>query len=145
MGVRAGSGGKAGFERGSAPTASQVAVAYSQYKKAQSAYNAAAKALNDYVASFTPNGKRPKGDYQQVAARFNKASDKYDKAHDKWAKLKEAKRIADYKAKEQAKRAPESPVKGYNTSLYNINHTTINKPKVTEGMKKDWAKFLAKL
>ena len=83
---------------GATPTASQLKAAHASYKSAQASYNKAAKALNDYVSGMTPNGPKPKGDYQSLSNKFLKASNKLDAAHDKWAKMKQIKKIADYKA-----------------------------------------------
>lgn len=100
MGARSGGGGGAGLGggRGSAPTTAQVKAAHQQYQKAKASYDKAAKALNDFASGITPGGGSPKGDYQKISQKFLKASNKLDKAHDKWTKLKQAKKIADYKA-----------------------------------------------
>ena len=99
MGARSGGGGTGfGGGRGSAPTTAQVKAAHQQYQKAKAAYDKAAQALNAYAGSLTPNGPKPKGDYQTISNKFLKASNKLDKAHDKWTKLKQAKKFADIKA-----------------------------------------------
>ena len=98
MGARSGGGGTGYGRSGGAPTAGQVKAAHQQYQKAKASYDKAAKALNDYAAGITPGGGSPKGDYQKISQKFLKASNKLDKAHDKWTKLKQAKKIVDYKA-----------------------------------------------
>ena len=83
---------------GATPTASQLKAAHASYKSAQASYNKAAKALNDYVSGMTPNGPKPKGDYQSLSNKFLKASNKLDAAHDKWSKMKQIKKFNDIKA-----------------------------------------------
>ena len=38
----------------------------------------------------------------------------------------------------------EDNIKCYNTPFYQTNHAVINKPKVTDSMRKDMKKFLSK-
>ena len=98
MGARSGGAGGYRMGSGATPTASQLKAAHASYKSAQASYNKAAKALNDYVSGMTPNGPKPKGDYQSLSNKFLKASNKLDAAHDKWSKMKQIKKFNDIKA-----------------------------------------------
>ena len=98
MGARAGSGGGYRMGSGATPTAAQLKAAHASYKSAKAQYDKAAQALNAYASSLTPNGPKPKGNYQQISAKFHKAADKMDKAHYKWSKMKQIKKINDIKA-----------------------------------------------
>ena len=97
MGARSGGAGGYRMGSGATPTASQLKAAHASYKSAKAQYDKAAQALNAYASSMVP-GQKPKGNYQQISAKFHKAANKMDKAHDKWAKMKQIKKIADYKA-----------------------------------------------
>lgn len=39
----------------------------------------------------------------------------------------------------------DSPIKCYNTPLYEVNHQRVHKPKMTDSMRKDMRAFLKKL
>ena len=98
MGARSGGAGGYRMGSGATPTASQLKAAKASYTSAKESYNKAAKALNDYVAGVTPNGPKPKGNYQSLSNKFLKASNKLDAAHSKWSKMKQIKKFNDIKA-----------------------------------------------
>ena len=70
----------------------QIKTAQGQYQKAKAAYDAASKAIN------SPTYGYGKG-WEKTQAKFQKASDRYEKSKAKLTKLKNAKKIADYNAK----------------------------------------------